>query len=66
MVPMAGVTRYERFLRGSNSTHLPNQTRLQPPHHRQRLNRRQELPVGLLLPAEDQVRHFRRESIDLV
>jgi hypothetical protein len=29
------------------------------------VNRRQELPVGMSLPAEDQGCHFRRESIDL-
>ena len=38
---------------------------LQPPHQRQRLNRRQELPVGMLLSAEDQGCHFWRESIEL-
>jgi hypothetical protein len=29
------------------------------------LNRRQELPVSTLLPAEDQGCHFRRKSIEL-
>jgi hypothetical protein len=29
------------------------------------VDRRQELPVGMPLPAENQGRHFRRKSIEL-
>lgn len=43
----------KRLPPGLSSTRLPNQAWLQPSHHRQRLNRGQELPVGMLLPAEN-------------
>jgi hypothetical protein len=39
---------------------LPNQTLLQPPHHRQRVDRRQELPVGMLLATKSQRRRLGR------